>query len=81
MGLNGEGKIDDSIWVIKTHYPERVGHGQVAINKCIVIIRNPLDAIFSLFNMVGTTSHNESLSEQVIVQATQQSDIFTKFVR
>jgi hypothetical protein len=26
MGLEGEGMIDDSVWIIKTHYPERIGH-------------------------------------------------------
>ena len=58
MGLQGEGQLDDSVWIVKTHYPERIGREPFATNKCIVIVRNPLDAIFSLFNMVGTISHN-----------------------
>lgn len=62
MGMNGEGKLDNSVWIAKTHYPERIGCDRVRATKCIVIVRNPLDAIFSLFNMIGTTSHNESLS-------------------
>ena len=62
MGLSGEGKLDDSVWIAKTHYPERIGRDTCHATKCIVIVRNPLDAIFSLFNMVGTTTHNESLS-------------------
>jgi len=66
MGLTGEGKLDNDVWIIKTHYPERIGRQEFIANKCIVIVRNPLDAIFSLFNMVGTTSHNESLSAEVL---------------
>ena len=25
-GMVGEGKLDDSIWIAKTHFPERIGH-------------------------------------------------------
>lgn len=25
MGLQGEGLVDKRVWVVKTHYPERVG--------------------------------------------------------
>jgi hypothetical protein len=26
MGMVGEGKIDNTVWIIKSHYPERIGH-------------------------------------------------------
>ena len=81
MGLTGEGRVDDSVWIIKTHYPERIGRTTMFADRCIVIVRNPLDAIFSLFNMVGTTSHNLSLKTNVIEYATQQSEIFSDFIR
>ena len=58
MGLSGEGKIDNSVWIVKSHYPERIGVDRFFANKVVVIVRNPLDSIFSLFNMVGTVSHN-----------------------
>ena len=25
MGLKGEGVLNDSVWIVKTHYPERIG--------------------------------------------------------
>lgn len=63
MGMLGEGKVDDSVWVVKTHFPERVGHSKFLANKCIVVVRNPLDCMTSLFNMIATGSHSQSLSE------------------
>ena len=62
MGMAGEGQIDDRVWIVKSHYPERIGRAKFAANKCIIIVRNPLDSIFSLFNMVATTTHSESIS-------------------
>ena len=51
-------------------------------NKCIVIVRNPLDSFFSLFNMVGTTSHNESISDAVFAQASgENSELWNDFIR
>ena len=58
MGMEGEGRIDDSVWIIKTHYPERIGHSEFNAHKCIVITRSPIDCIASLFNMISTGSHN-----------------------
>jgi hypothetical protein len=26
MGMCGEGKLDNSVWIVKTHFPERIGH-------------------------------------------------------
>jgi hypothetical protein len=58
MGLAGEGTLDDSVWLVKSHYPERIGATTFDAHKVVIIVRNPLDCIFSLFNMVGTISHN-----------------------
>jgi hypothetical protein len=54
LGMAGEGVIDDSVWVVKTHFPERVGHAPVRINKCILLVRSPIDSIWSFFNMMAT---------------------------
>ncbi len=26
LGMTGEGHIDSSVWIVKSHYPERLGH-------------------------------------------------------
>lgn len=26
MGMVGEGKIGNNVWVVKSHFPERIGH-------------------------------------------------------
>jgi hypothetical protein len=61
MGLHGEGLVDKRVWVVKTHYPERYGKTKFYAERCILGVRNPLDAITSLFNMVCTGSHNKSI--------------------
>lgn len=61
MGLQGEGLVDKRVFVVKTHYPERYGKTKFYSEKCILEIRNPLDSITSLFNMVCTGSHNKSI--------------------
>lgn len=63
MGLNGEGLVDKRVWVVKTHYPERYGKTKFYAERCVLCVRNPLDCITSLFNMVCTGSHNKSIHE------------------
>ncbi|TYZ64212.1 hypothetical protein PybrP1_011497 [[Pythium] brassicae (nom. inval.)] len=62
-GMKGEGVVDESVWFVKTHFPERVGWQPFAIRKAIVVVRNPWDAIDSYFNMTLTNSHNKSVHE------------------
>ena len=62
MGLAGEGLVDKRVWVVKTHYPERYGKTKFYAERAILLVRNPLDAITSLFNMICTGSHNKSIS-------------------
>jgi hypothetical protein len=54
LGMTGEGRMDDSVWIVKTHYPERLGHAPLQGNKCILLVRNPIDCLWSLFNMLST---------------------------
>lgn len=64
MGLAGEGLVDKRVWVVKTHYPERYGKTKFYAERAILLVRNPLDSITSLFNMVCTGSHNRSISDE-----------------
>lgn len=61
MGLAGEGLVDKRVMVVKTHYPERYGKTKFYAERCILEVRNPIDAVTSLFNMVCTGSHNKSI--------------------
>ena len=58
MGFMGEGVVDKRTWIVKTHYPDSPGVHDYFAERCILVVRNPLDAIPSLFNMLGTSSHN-----------------------
>lgn len=61
MGMKGEGVVDDTVWIVKSHYPERSGHSPFSVNKCLLIVRSPLDCIASLFNMIATGTHTNSI--------------------
>lgn len=61
MGLAGEGLVDKRVMVVKTHYPERYGKTKFYAERAILLVRNPMDCITSLFNMVCTGSHNRSI--------------------
>jgi hypothetical protein len=63
MGLAGEGLVDKRVWIVKTHYPERYGKTKFYAERVLLLVRNPLDAMTSLFNMVCTGSHNRSISD------------------
>jgi hypothetical protein len=63
MGLAGEGLVDKRVMVVKTHYPERYGKTKFYAERAILLVRNPLDCITSLFNMVCTGSHNRSVQD------------------
>lgn len=57
----GEGLLDDSVLVVKSHFPERTGIGEFKASKVILIMRHPLDCMASLFNMIATISHSQSI--------------------
>jgi hypothetical protein len=64
MGFIGEGTIDKRCWIVKTHYPDSPGVYRYFTEKCILVVRNPLDSIPSLFNLICTKSHDKSISHE-----------------
>ena len=63
MGLAGEGLVDKRVWVVKSHYPERYGKTKFYAERAILLVRDPLDCMTSLYNMVCTGSHNRSIHD------------------
>ena len=63
-GLAGEGLVDSRVWLVKTHYPERFGKEVFYAQRCVLCVRNPLDAISSLYHMVATSSHHLSIIDE-----------------
>lgn len=63
MGLAGEGLVDKRVWTIKTHYPERYGKTRFGAERCVLLVRSPLDCFTSLFNMVCSGSHDMSIAD------------------
>lgn len=63
MGLAGEGLVDKRVLCVKTHYPERYGKTKFGAERCVLLVRSPLDCITSLFNMVCSGTHNLSIED------------------
>lgn len=71
MGLAGEGLVDKRVMIVKTHYPERYGKTKFYAERAVLLVRNPVDSITSLFNMVCTGSHNRSIDDDDYLKFSQ----------
>lgn len=60
-GFRGEGITDNSVWVVKSHYPERLGYIKFLAGRTVLLVRNPFDALESYFHMGLTNSHDKAL--------------------
>ena len=54
----------NNVQFVKTHYPERMGHPPFHVNRAVLLVRNPYDAMDSYFNLMSTSSHTTSLSAE-----------------
>jgi hypothetical protein len=66
FGYCGEGIVDQSVWIVKSHFPERLGYIRFPVDKAILVVRNPFDAIESYFHMAMTNTHDKVLTTEVI---------------
>lgn len=74
--MQGEGEIDSRVWIVKTNFPERLEVHRFKAHKWILLVRNPVDAITSLFHTNNSWPINKSVSSKDLLQ---QMDIFEKF--
>lgn len=77
-GFGGEGLANERVQVVKTHFPERFGTHKFTPAKAIMIVRNPLDAMVSLFNMLTTSSHTFSIADEDFKKYSEEWDTFVK---
>ena len=54
----------NNVQFVKTHYPERMGHPPFEVNRAVLLVRNPYDALDSYFNLMSTSTHTTSLSPE-----------------
>lgn len=78
FGMHGEGVVDDSVWFVKTHFPERHGWKPFKAHKAILVVRNPWDAIDSYFNMTLTNSHRTSIADNQYERFADRWDTFLR---
>lgn len=78
QGLWAEGKVGREVWMVKSHFPERSGTDMHIANKCVLVVRNPLDCLVSFFNMGVTASHNNSIHDDDYELI---KDVFDTYIR
>lgn len=79
-GFRGEGIADSSVWVVKSHFPERMGYLRFRTNRVILLVRNPFDSIESYFHMSLTNTHDKMLTQEVMQSEALQA-LWSDFVR
>lgn len=77
LNFKGNGVLQNNSWVYKTHYPARLGKCSYKFEKILLVVRNPFDALESMFNLFTTNSHTNSISDDMY---TEYFDNWYKFV-
>eukprot|EP01052_Picozoa_sp_SAG31_P013207 SAG31_NODE_790_length_12082_cov_8.754319_4_plen_526_part_00 len=82
-GLVGEGDTGNHdgggrVWIVKTHFPERYGWRNFGCQRAILLVRNPVNAIRSYFNMLLTGTHTHSIAAS---EYSRFADIWTRHVK
>ena len=58
LGMKGEDIVDDTCWIIKSHFPWVAEYApQFKTNKVLIIVRNPTESNLSWLNLVHTQNH------------------------
>ena len=60
QGMKGEEIVDDTCWIIKSHFPLDLflSSPLFTANKSVVIVRNPLESIISWLNFLSANCHS-----------------------
>lgn len=77
-GLAGESVLGSRVWIANTNFPEDIGVARTMINKCILLVRNPCDAIYGHFHMLATRSIDKKLTEEEFKEMAPAWDEFVK---
>ena len=56
--MRGQAQIDEKVWIVKSHFPMGKKSRQFDANKCILLVRNPMDVMMSVYNKMATKSHD-----------------------
>jgi hypothetical protein len=77
LGMKGEGIIDDSVWIFKSHHPFRDKDSPLSsANKAICVVRNPLDAILSFFSLMTTFSQARTIPPEKLKEVKESFEKF-----
>lgn len=77
-GLEGESVLGSKVWIAQTNFPEKTGNSRVSINKVVLLARNPMDSIYSHFNMIATKSIDKKLTEDEFEKFQDAWEAFVK---
>jgi hypothetical protein len=65
-GFKGEGRHDDSAWLLKSHFPVQwPGSQSFSASRALVCARNPIDIISSYINLMITSCHSINIDNDI----------------
>jgi len=70
-GFAGEGVFDDTVHIVKTHWPNRPGK-PYDCSRAVVLIRNPFDSLYSWWKFRATQSHGGTDQDDSLTRLTGQ---------
>jgi hypothetical protein len=70
MGMAGENHVgdDNTVWVTKSHWPSPpppMPQRDFSLDRALVLVRNPIDVMASMFLFINTGSHSMSCKEKI----------------
>jgi len=70
MGMAGENHVPDdgTVWVTKSHWPSPpppMTQRDFTMDRAIVLVRNPIDVMSSMFLFINTGSHSMTCKEKI----------------
>jgi hypothetical protein len=63
---------------VKTHFPERRGTPPFGVNRAVLLVRNPYDAMESYFQLMTTNRHDSSLTDE---ERTKSAEAFAEMAK
>ena len=57
MGFKGGQKCENQVWTVKNHYPFKVADFAFKATRGLILVRNPLDLLVSIWMLAFTITH------------------------
>ena len=79
MGLVGEQACDDTVWIVKSHHPQRWRSIDFPINKYLICVRNPFDTLASQVTFYMTKTQSKEMVNKPHLEEPEWYDRYIRY--